>query len=361
MKLYLAGEYIFPSKIDFGLFHNRLLSYDYQLKFVDKLQELKEKMNLYMDGGDTFGREEFKKYMDLYLATSEKEQFNKQDFDFNVLFNFLESQNTDYYHNNDMYRGKLFIDSGAFSSWTKGKKIDVDSYIQWLNDRPFIDLFGQVDVIPGDRVMGATLEEVEEAAGKTWENYLYMRERVIKKESLLYTFHVNEPIKYLKQALEWTDENGNHIPYIALGGMVGKPRAVRRAFLENCFNVIEKSSNPDVKVHAFGMTDFDLLEEFPIYSADSTSWIMVGAMGNIMTNFGNIAVSENQKNDKNHFSHLSKDVITEFNKMIGKYGFTLEELSISVDKRIMLNAMYMIEKASKINNRKKRIKKKKLF
>ena len=73
MKLYLAGEYIFPSKIDFGLFHNRLLSYDYQLKFVDKLQELKEKMNLYMDGGDKFGREEFKKYMDLYLAAPEKE------------------------------------------------------------------------------------------------------------------------------------------------------------------------------------------------------------------------------------------------------------------------------------------------
>ena len=33
---------------------------------------------------------------------------------------------------------------------------------------------------------------------------------MIKPKSLLYTFHVGEPIEYLERALEWKDDNGNY-------------------------------------------------------------------------------------------------------------------------------------------------------
>lgn len=47
------------------------------------------------------------------------------------------------------YKAKFFIDSGAFTMWTKGKKVNVDEYINFINDRSdFIDLYGQVDYIP---------------------------------------------------------------------------------------------------------------------------------------------------------------------------------------------------------------------
>ena len=44
-------------------------------------------------------------------------------------------------------KGKLFIDSGAFTAWTKGTYINVDDYVYFLNDRvQYIDLFGQLTV-----------------------------------------------------------------------------------------------------------------------------------------------------------------------------------------------------------------------
>lgn len=330
--------------------NNCLLSYQYssQKSQADKIIELKEElMELYCVGPE--------KANIMAVATGECEH--------NMLFSYFDKRAVDKYKEMVSAHGKLFIDSGAFTAWTQGKTINVDEYINWINDRAdYIDLYGQVDVIPGDRTTGAlpSAEEVRIAAQKTWENYLYMRPKMKKPEGLLYTFHVGEPIEFLKQALEWKDPEGNHIPYIALGGMVGKSADVRDRFMEHCFDVIKKSSNPNVKVHAFGMTDRDLLMKYPVTSADSTSWIMTGATGSIMTDVGIVAVSSQQKNDPNHYSHLPKDLQDQFNKFIEEYGFTLDELAESRDKRIMHNARFMKKKFSEIEY-KPQIKRKKLF
>ena len=245
---------------------------------------------------------------------------------------------------------KLFIDSGAFTAWTKQEPIDVDEYINFINTySEHIELYGQIDVIPGDIIKGHTPEQVEEAAAATWENYLYMRPRMKKPEGLLYTFHVGEPYRYLEQALEWRDENGQPIPYIALGGMVGKPMPTKKSFLDSCFNIIKKSSNPKVKVHAFGMTSFSLLEAYPITSADSTSWIMTGANGNIITDVGIIAISEKAKRLPEHYSHLCPSHQDAFEKTISKYGFTLDELQQDYKARLRYHLRYLSEKASNIN------------
>lgn len=339
--------------------YHRLLSYDYQKKLVDKIIErhelLEAKLDLYLAGTEKFGAAERRYVLDLYLAGTECE-FNKSLPDTipqNILFSYefgkrLKLEN--------IVKGnfpKIFVDSGAYSMWTKGAQVNVDEYIKWLNDRAdYIDLCGQVDAIPGTKEGGASYNEVREAAQKTWENYLYMRERMLRPESLLYTFHVGEPREFLKQALEWTDNHGNRIPYIALGGMVGKTALVRRNFLEMCFNIISNSSNPDVKVHAFGMTSMDLLSEFPIASCDSTSWIMVGANGNILTDVGTVSVSVNQSHMPNHFSHLPAEQRAEFEKEIAEFGFTLEELSLERNARILHNARYMKDRISKIKYRK---------
>lgn len=308
-------------------------------------------MNLFLAGADKFGKKEVEKYMKLYFAGVS--ETDKPPVDCNALFSYIEQGKITFDKVKDFIKpGKLFIDSGAFSAWTKGAKVNVKEYIDWLNERANdIDLCGQVDVIPGDRVFGATPKQVREAAQSTWSNYLFMRKRLKNPDSLLYTFHVGEPIEFLKQALEWRDENGKPIPYIALGGMVGKPTKIRDVFLENCFRTIRESSNPNIKVHAFGMTDFNLLEKYPIYSADSTSWIMVGAMGNVMSDYGNIAVSNNQIHDKNHYSHLPKKAIEDFNKTIQEFGFTLDELAEHRDNRILFNALYMQKKVKELNEK----------
>lgn len=56
MNLYLAGEYVFTGerKLDIGIIRNRLLSFDYQKKFVDTMIDWKNNMELYLAGADKF-------------------------------------------------------------------------------------------------------------------------------------------------------------------------------------------------------------------------------------------------------------------------------------------------------------------
>ena len=353
MELYFAGKNLFPNKRDiYMLGYPRLLSYHYQRTWADRLiawwNEEKD-MDKYI--ADKILQLKGGPGLELYLVGPEKANIREEVFklEANMLFNYIDGKNAADAYKTNIKPGKLFIDSGAYSAWTRGVGIDVDEYIAWINERAdYIDLFGQVDVIPGDKIHGATMRQVIEAAEKTWENYLYMRERVKYPERLLYTFHVGEPIQYLERALEWKDPQGDLIPYIALGGMVGKSESIRQSFLDNCFDVIRRSSNPNVKVHAFGMTSFKLLSNYPITSADSTSWIMTGANGSIMTDVGTIIVSEQQSNQPNHYSHLPKHLQKDFEESIAEYGFTLDELSHSRNKRIIFNARYMNKKASEL-------------
>ena len=67
---------------------------------------------------------------------------------------------------------------------------------------------------------GLSAKDFEESARKTWENFLYMYPKMKYPERMLYTYHTGEPLKYLRQALEWKDENGKQLEYIALGGVV---------------------------------------------------------------------------------------------------------------------------------------------
>lgn len=276
--------------------------------------------------------------MDLYLAGLfiEKEDTICKCMPSNVLASyFLEGDRIDKRHELLPSNSKLFVDSGAFTMWTQNVAIDVDKYIDWINQRPYINLFGQIDVIPKNYLF------VKEAAQKTWLNYLYMRSKVNNPNKLLYTFHVGEPFDFLKQALDWTDENNNPIQYMALGGMVGKSYVVRERFLDKCFEIIYLSKNRSVKIHTFGMTDVKLLSQFPITSADSTAYVMPAIRGSIRTEFGDISVSPNQKYSSDYYLNLTKEDIEIIESLVKKFGFDISELVDSRDNRVIYNARYM--------------------
>lgn len=256
------------------------------------------------------------------------------------------------------YKGKkrIIVDSGAFTAWTRGKVINVDEYLSFLNTYwESIYLCGQIDAIPGDKARGATMEQVLESAENTWENYLYMRSRMKNPSALLYTFHVGEPLHFLERALEWKDKNGKSIPYIALGGMVGKPKEIKKKFLDSCFELIRKSSNPEVKVHAFGMTDFELLAQYPITSADSTSWIMTGANGGVATDYGIIDVGLKNQFSKDYFTTVKEPI-----SHIDLFGETLDSLSKDYKARLRYHIRYFNNKALNTTY-KPTLKKRKLF
>ena len=237
---------------------------------------------------------------------------------------------------------KVFVDSGAFSAWSKGRKIDVDEYIDYINTNTNeLTLFASVDNIPGELTRTPTLKEKQQSPILSWENYMYMRERVKEKDKLLPVFHIGEDLKYLNHMCNIILD-GKHIPYIALGGTVGiRDSKIKENWYKQCFRVIKDSKNPNVKVHAFGMTSLKILENFPFTSADSTSWLMVANNGNLRTRFGVVCVSNGASDRPNHISKLSKHKQQQIADEIAQYGITLEECSEDYKKRSVFNINHL--------------------
>lgn len=237
------------------------------------------------------------------------------------------------------YSDKLFIDSGAFSVAHAGKTVDIDIYIDYINARPDIPVFVELDVIPFPVLNATTAKECCDAS---WENYLYMKERVTSPCHLLPLYHFGEPKSALRRILN-TEVNGKLPEYIGIGGRHGVSTELQDKYFYEIFAEIQKSDNPKVKVHAFGMTVIKLLEKFPFYSADSTTWLQLGINGNINTEAcGIVHVSERGKYNKDNANAFPENLKSVIEEEIEKYGYTLDEVSTNYKSRLKYNIDTML-------------------
>lgn len=240
----------------------------------------------------------------------------------------------------DGHAKKLFIDSGAFSVAHAGKTVDIDTYIKYINDNPEIPIFVELDVIPFPVLNATTAKECCEA---TWNNYLYMKERVTSPCHLLPLYHFGEPKDALRRILN-TEVDGKLPEYIGIGGRHGVATELQERYFNEIFAIVQRSDNPNVKIHAFGMTILRVLEQYPFYSADSTTWLQLGINGNILTkSYGIVTVSERTKFNKdngNAFPQEAKDKLIE---EIESMGYTLEEVSTNYKKRLMFNIDVLLD------------------
>ena len=285
--------------------------------------------NLYFAGaGDT-------PIIDFKLANSTNQllsQLNERK----MILNWI-----DYMKSNNV-KPKLFIDSGAWSAHSKGKEVNIDDYISFLNTYDdYFYIYAELDKIPGEFRKPKTLEQRLEAPEISWENYLYMKDKVKSRDKLLPVFHQGEDFKWLKVMLEYKHEdNQQHIPYIGISPANDSSIPGKLEFIDRCFDIIKESSNPDVKTHAFGMTSLKILEQYPFTSADSTSYLMCAINGNIMTDYGTLNVSNRRLYKDNMLFLKDKNLL---NDIITKYGFTLDELSEDSNKRTLYNIKYLLD------------------
>ena len=260
------------------------------------------------------------------------------------------------------YKGNIFIDSGAFSVHTKGIELNVDEYIDYINSiDDDIHIFAQVDKIPGEFGKEKTKEQILEAPKLSWDNYLYMKEKVVSRDKLLPIFHQGEDFKWLHNMLEYTHEDGSHISYIGISPANDKSAKEKEIFIHKCFNIIKKSSNPSVKTHAFGMTSKWILERYPFTSADSTSWLMTGANGNIMTPYGVILVSDKKLSEPSLIMNMPDEAQKNIQHFVEKLGYTLESAMCDYKVRMCINISYLKKWADDYEYRPLTISKKSLF
>lgn len=226
---------------------------------------------------------------------------------------------------------KLFMDSGAFSMFTLGIKVDLDKYGRYLiSGQDYIEVASNVDAI------GAGLEK------ESYDNQKYL-------ESLRLPVRVC-PVHHARDRDEWLvkylDEGYD---YIFLGGMVPETTPYLIDWLDHIWD--KYLALPDgtarIKVHGFGLTTFELMERYPWYSVDSTSWVMISMFGSCIMDIGGrrraISFSEkspNVKTEDKSFWSLDAHTQEYVRKLLAAEGFTPEELATNYGKRDALNLRY---------------------
>lgn len=169
---------------------------------------------------------------------------------------------------------RFFLDSGAYSAWSRGTVIDLDEYCEFIRANiELIEVYASLDVIPGAPGRSATPKERNEAAEQSWRNFLYMRNEGLDP---LPVYHYGEEPRFLERMLDFGCD------YIGIGGLVGIPGGPRRTWLDRVFTrITDDAGMPIVKTHGFGMTAVPLIFRYPWYSIDSTTWIKITASGSV--------------------------------------------------------------------------------
>lgn len=294
---------------------------------------------------------------DLYLASFDDNKIMNDAWenDWPLLYSQINNRGCIINRLSAPTNGKLLIDSGAHSAHTKGITLDLEEYIGFVNEN--IDkftLYVQVDKIPGVYRMPKTAKDWLEAPQLSWENYLYMREKSKDPSKLVPVFHQGEDLKWLRNMLDYKFSDGSHIPYIGLSPRGDVSLKAKYDFSAECFATIQNSSNPNVKTHAFGATSLEMLERLPYTSADSTTWVLVSAFGQVwMPNCidGDIngvgiklGVSEENRSHptatQTYWEQPAK-IKKKLDDYFESIGTNIEELSASHSARALASAKYV--------------------
>ena len=162
---------------------------------------------------------------------------------------------------------KIFLDSGAFSAFTMGVEVDMAAYCRYIQENADI-----LEVVDG-MVCASVLDGIGDPL-KTYQNQLAMESLGVRP---LPCFHYGEDERYL-------DYYTANYPYITLGGMVPISTPQLYHWLDRIWekHLVDGAGRPKVKVHGFGLTTMALVERYPWYSVDSSSWVQTARTGGMM-------------------------------------------------------------------------------
>lgn len=169
-------------------------------------------------------------------------------------------------------RLEYMLDSGAFTAWSVGKNIDLNTYCATCNE--MLERYGDcfewtfvaLDKIPGKRGAEPSPDELKQAATETLRNYEHMLKVV--HGNIKPVFHLGDP-DYLIDAYKAA-------PYIGLGASQNIPYEQRRQWVARTSGLFANK-----KLHGLAMTGTRMLRTAPWHSVDSASWILWSAYGAI--------------------------------------------------------------------------------
>lgn len=217
---------------------------------------------------------------------------------------------------------KVFLDSGAFSSFSLGVTVDIGAYAEFIKENQ--------DIIR----MASVLDAIGDPKG-TLDNQRDLERRGVQ---VLPCFHFGEPWWYLEHYIA-------NYEYFTIGGMVPIQNNKLEVWLDELWGKYLTDNNGVAKnkVHGFGLTTRRLMEKYPWYSVDSSSWVQAASTGRVVFPEHNTGIviskrSPQAKIFRQHFDTLSDQEKEYIIALLGYYGLTLEEVQHDYRSRWALNA-----------------------
>lgn len=235
---------------------------------------------------------------------------------------------------------KVFLDSGAFSAFSKGADVDLPGYCDYILQNK--------DIILNED--GVLLASVLDGIGdplQTYRNQLAMEARGVRP---LPCFHYGEDERYLEHYIANYD-------YITLGGMVPISTVQLIHWLDRIWEKYLTDGNgvPKLKVHGFGLTTQVLMDRYPWWSIDSSTWVQNAAMGYVfIPGYGSISISEHSPDAKKTGRHLrtvSADTRAAIEKHIVDLGFDPDTLAKQYLSRWAFNCWSFTERGDRLLGR----------
>lgn len=217
---------------------------------------------------------------------------------------------------------KVFLDSGAFSSFSLGVDVSIEAYAEFVK--------ANQDIIK----MASVLDAIGDPVG-TFNN-----QNTLEKlgAEVLPCFHYGEPLDLCEYYVR-------NYEYITIGGMVPIPNNKLEIWLDEVWDRVltDKDGYSRIKIHGFGLTARKLMAKYPWYSVDSSSWVQVAANGGIVIPElpQPIAISDRSPSRKDwmrHYQTLAPVAKARVDDLLTHYGTTAEELATDYKSRWALNA-----------------------
>lgn len=221
----------------------------------------------------------------------------------------------------------LFLDSGAFTAFTKGVDISVDAFAAFIHKTNKI------------WTCISNLDDTSKNEQKSYDNQKALESLGCKIQPV---FHTHEDPKWLAKYL---DEGHD---YIFIGGMVPETTNWLRYWLDELWHTY--LTNPDgtarIKVHGFGLTDQQLMFRYPWFSVDSTSWLFTGSFGGctffISNKLYKVVFSNDSPSIKKlgswHYNTLPDILKKEIDIQLETLGVTAEQCAEHYSYRNVVNA-----------------------
>lgn len=167
-----------------------------------------------------------------------------------------------YVHEPNVFQfDNYLLDSGGFSARNLGVNISVDKYVDFIN-RWKIKIAFNLDTL-----------DVKE----TLENQNILEQYTDSYIIPVYHYTEFASNKY-RHLLE---QYASKYPYIGIGGTAEGAKAFtknKKEFFDFCFYIVRDK----VKLHGLAVTSPQIMERYPWFSVDSTSWLSTLSFGKVM-------------------------------------------------------------------------------